>query len=351
MGSCPSTTRGWSGGGPRLNRRHAVAAGCADHLSQRARRQFLSGNPRSVSSTSPSPNLAGRLADVKKNGQAFATYTYDANGNRLTGGATYDEEDRQLTGNGASFTYTPNGERKTRVDAAGTTTYGYDGRGHLISVQLPTGKSVKYGVDARGRRVSRSENGVVSHRWLFRNQLQPVAEVDASGEVTTRYVYGTRVNVPDYFVRAGTTYAVLTDHLGSVRKVVDTASGEVVQELDYDPWGVVTKDTSPGFQPFGFAGGVWDAATKLVHFGAREYEAGTGRWTRRDPIGFGGGTRASLRMRGAIPWARSIHRGRRLFRLLSRGGSTTGTTAREAALSERRGQLVCHLGRAQRSSA
>jgi RHS repeat-associated protein len=74
-----------------------------------------------------------------------------------------------------------------------------------------------------------------------------------------------------------------------VRKVVDTATGEVVQELAYDAWGVVTLDTNPGFQPFGFAGGVWDGATGLTHFGAREYEAATGRWTRKDPIRFDGG--------------------------------------------------------------
>ena len=34
-------------------------------------------------------------------------------------------------------------------------------------------------------------------------------------------------------------------------------------------------------QPFGFAGGLYDAETKLVRFGARDYDAGTGRWTSR----------------------------------------------------------------------
>ncbi|MGH2376362.1 MAG: RHS repeat-associated core domain-containing protein, partial [bacterium] len=48
--------------------------------------------------------------------------------------------------------------------------------------------------------------------------------------------------------------------------------------------------TAPGFQPFGYAGGLYDHQTGLVRFGARDYDASTGRWTAKDPIGFGGGS-------------------------------------------------------------
>jgi RHS repeat-associated protein len=48
-------------------------------------------------------------------------------------------------------------------------------------------------------------------------------------------------------------------------------------------------DSNPGFQPFGFAGGLYDRDTGLVRFGARDYDAETGRWTARDPILFAGG--------------------------------------------------------------
>ena len=41
--------------------------------------------------------------------------------------------------------------------------------------------------------------------------------------------------------------------------------------------------------PFGFAGGLYDPDTKLTHFGYREYDAFTGKWTAKDPIGFAGG--------------------------------------------------------------
>jgi len=44
----------------------------------------------------------------------------------------------------------------------------------------------------------------------------------------------------------------LIDH----RLVVNTSDGTVAQRTDYDEFGVVLVDTSPGFQPFGFAGGL-----------------------------------------------------------------------------------------------
>jgi RHS repeat-associated protein len=107
--------------------------------------------------------------------------------------------------------------------------------------------------------------------------------------MVSQFVYGTKVNVPDYMIKGGTTYKIITDQLGSPRLVVNADTGVIAQQLDYDEFGLITQDTNAGFQPFGFAGGLVDNQTGLTRFGARDYDAHAGRWTNKDPIRFAGG--------------------------------------------------------------
>jgi len=123
--------------------------------------------------------------------------------------------------------------------------------------------------------------------FLYGDFLRPVAELDAAGNVVSRFVYAYGRS-PFYMVKGGVNYRIVTDHIGSVRLVIDATTGAIAQRIDYDAFGNVLQDTNPGFQPFGFAGGIHDADTGLVRFGARDYDPVVGRWTAKDPIGFGG---------------------------------------------------------------
>ena len=116
-----------------------------------------------------------------------------------------------------------------------------------------------------------------------------MAELNPDHTVKTVFFYGEKSNVPSAMQRDGKTYRILSNHLGSVRLVVDVSNGDIAQQLDYDAWGKVISDSNPGFQPFGFAGGLYDPLTTLTRFGARDYDAETGRWTAKDPILFAGG--------------------------------------------------------------
>ncbi|POZ52863.1 RHS repeat-associated core domain-containing protein [Methylovulum psychrotolerans] len=167
--------------------------------------------------------------------------------------------------------------------------------GNLKHVTLPDTTAIGYLTDGQNRRIGKTVNGVLVQGFLYQNQLNPIAELDGNNRIISRFVYGDKSNIPAYFVKTNpstqnqTTYRIISDHLGSPRLVINTTNGSVAQRIDYDVWGNITQDTNPGFQPFGYAGGLYDQHTKLVRFGARDYDAETGRWTAKDPIGFGGG--------------------------------------------------------------
>jgi RHS repeat-associated protein len=246
---------------------------------------------------------AGQLDVVSIGGTPVRDYDYDANGNRthvngqLVG--SYDAQDRLTSYNGVTYTYTAAGDLETKTEAGATTTYGYDALGNLRSVVFQDGRRIEYVIDGLNRRVGKKlcaapctggATAQLQQGFLYADQLRVVAELDGSNQLVSRFVYGTKANVPDLMIKSGVTYRILSDHLGSPRLVVNTATGAVAQRIDYDEWGNATVVSGPAdFQPFGFAGGIADRDTGLVRFGARDYDARVGRWTSKDPIGFGAG--------------------------------------------------------------
>jgi RHS repeat-associated protein len=243
---------------------------------------------------------AGRLTLVKKNGTTTDSFTYDDNSNRTSGviggtsfSATYDDQDRLATLGPRTYTYNNNGDL-TRIQWSGTPSdksdFVYDVMGNLEQVTLPSGTVLDYVNDGLDRRAVKKSAGSFVFRYLYENKYRISAIMNGMNAYVKEFVYATRVNVPDYLIAGGSNYKIITDHLGSPRLMVRTSDGVVAQRMDYSTLGTVVNDTNPGFQPFGFAGGIYDPSTQLVRFGARDYDPrSTGRWTTKDPIRFNGG--------------------------------------------------------------
>lgn len=251
-----------------------------------SRTESVNGQPDT--NTTYTYDAQGRLTNATVDGTP-TRYTWDRNGNRTSGGATYDAQDR-LTGTaGVTCAHTPAGRLQTRTDNAGTTAYTYDAKGALRAVDLPnTGNDIAYGIDGLGRRLERRVGGNVTQRWLYDPAGRIVAELDAGNDLVATYAYLPGDNAPILRRRNNTTYRLVTDPVGSVRLVIDTTDGSIAQRIDYDPFGTPTY-TGPqpaGFIPFGFAAGHYDPATGLDRIGARDYDPQTGRFTSKDPTGF-----------------------------------------------------------------
>ena len=90
---------------------------------------------------------------------------------------------------------------------------------------------------------------------------------------------------------SGNTLWTLSDHLGSVRDVVDN-NGVIRQHVVFDSFGRRLSETDVNGaidELFGFAGRDWDADTNLQYNRARWYDSDTGRWLSTNPISFAAG--------------------------------------------------------------
>lgn len=290
----------------------------------------------------------GRLHQVSKNDTLASNYEYDANGNRLSrtslhdgfaqiDSASYDAQDRLVKYSNTSYSYSSNGDLHLKVQGTDTTRYIYDAFGTLRSVQMPNGTLIEYVIDGNGLRMGRKVNGALTHKWLYSDNLRVIAELDTADQIISRFVYTTSDNVPEYMVTAGATYRILSDRLGSPRLVVNSITGAVIQQIEYDEFGELKFDSNLGLTPFGFAGGLRDIQTQLTRFGSRDYDAHTGRWTTKDPIRFVGRSENLYRYASADPvnktdpsgqWAWWDH-----FDLTFSTMIASGYTAEEAVLT------------------
>ena len=106
------------------------------------------------------------------------------------------------------------------------------------------------------------------------------------GATTTRHIYdntgGLIASVEGNGI-ATTTYFIHPDHLGGTNVVTD-ASGEIVQLIDYYPYGSNRLDTGTDVSQREFIGEMYDEETDLSYLNARYYSGDRGQFNSQDPV-------------------------------------------------------------------
>jgi RHS repeat-associated protein len=166
--------------------------------------------------------------------------------------------------------------------------------------------TVTYTYDVFGNRIEQDEwvngTGLTVTRFAYDGQ-NVWADLSSTNGLVMRRLFLDGVDQPYARITSGGTVAwYLADHLGSIRDVLNAAGTMVLDQLAYDPYGQISSETNPtNGDRYGYAGGERDSNTGLDHFGERYFDPKSGRWIRRDPLGFGGGDQNLYRYVGNDP--------------------------------------------------
>jgi RHS repeat-associated protein len=170
------------------------------------------------------------------------------------------------------------------IFAPGMGSYAYDAENRMTSAA-----GVSYSYDGDGKRVAKSNGKLYWYPSVGFGasgmNSDPLAESDLSGNITAEYIFfgGKRIARRD---SSGSVFYYFADHLGSSR-VVTNATGTIVDESDFYPFGgervVVNNDSNP----YKFTGKERDPESGLDYFGARYFSSAMGRFSSTDPKGLG----------------------------------------------------------------
>lgn len=223
-------------------------------------------------------DFADRLASWD-NGTKVITYDYDDAGNLLNlNGKSYTyNEANEIKG----FTYDFEGNL-TKDDRL---TYTWDGLGQLTEtaeVANPANK-VTYTYHPDGLRKSKIDGTTTYHYYYDGSNLVRVTDANKKTIWAITWNNGKVVNLTN---AAGESFEYVTNHRGDVVRILDQ-NGATVATYDYDPWGNLLAaepaDSRIKGQPIRYAGYVYDAETKLYYLQARYYDPATARFISRDP--------------------------------------------------------------------
>jgi RHS repeat-associated protein len=300
---------GWTWGNATATSRTYDADGNVSQITSSASKSYSYDNASRMIGISDSGNsalswtygydLLDRTTSASRSGQS-QSFTYDANGNRLTQGGTtsstfsidsgsnrlssatgalsrtygYDGGGHTTGYGGLSFTYNAAGRMSSVTGSAGTTTYVYNALGQRIRKVTPSSKAY-FAYDEAGHLIG---------------------EYDGMGSLIQEIVW--LGNTPIASVRLEacgfSIFYIHTDHLNTPRRITRRSTTDVVWSWESDPFGASVPNEDPsGLGAFSFnlrfPGQYFDAEAGLAYNMARDYDPAVGRYTESDPLGLKAG--------------------------------------------------------------
>ena len=138
-----------------------------------------------------------QLTKVVQGSTTKEQYTYDRVGNRLTanyggvGNWNYNNANQLTSRPNNTYTYDANGNTKTLVTSAGTTTYNWDFENRLTSVVLPgSGGTMSYAYDPFGRRIQKV-SPTATRNYIY-DGANAIEDLDQNGRVAHLSADGSR---------------------------------------------------------------------------------------------------------------------------------------------------------------
>jgi RHS repeat-associated protein len=219
-------------------------------------------------------------------GVSSVLYSYDA-ANRLqtdvtgtmTNSYTYDNAGR-LTGQ------TVNGQSRS---------YAYSFRSQMTSLTDTNGVVFTYAFDGAGDRISQSQAGCLSSRYVY-DGPNVVLDLNASNQVVYAYVHGLGIDQPieriDFINGEPRTRLVYqTDGLGSVVAMTDSGQ-QTAKSYSYEVFGRIRSETGNALIINRYTYTAREAlgdSLGLYYYRWRVMDPSVGRFTSEDPLGFDDG--------------------------------------------------------------
>ncbi len=195
------------------------------------------------------------------------TYSYDGIGNRIgasndisqplttqSGPAAVDASNELLSNAQTTYTYDANGNRLTESGPNASYTYVWDTRGRLASITDGNGHSTSFKYDALRNliEIDRTGGGTASQKFVF-DALSNVASLTDAAGLPVSILTGTTLDSHAGAVdSAGNVTFGIADPLGSTLAVTDS-NGNLGSTLYDEPYGETTG-SGPAAYPFAFTG-------------------------------------------------------------------------------------------------